>query len=366
MNRDYDYQATLAIAEQAAEWLEQVPTADAFEGEFFLQWFRQSPVHAREFFLAVRTAERLKHLDAQRLLDVQKLVDAARQNVAPLPLPIQPQAVPPRIVVRQHQIVRPWTLAAVIAFVALLVIATAALHTISGRSLSTAAGESQTLHLSDGSVLRAGPRTHATFAFTDRERVVRLLEGELIIYVVKDRSRPFYVKTDLATARAVGTAFAVRRYKAEPVVVTVQEGSVTVTRASSRGDSAERPSVESEVVSAGEQVRVTARTGPIEARQVDLGKELAWVTGKLQFTRETLSEAIREFNLRNETQIALLSPQVESRAVRGIFDVTDPWAFASSIAIGADLTLVEDQGGTMLLIENTAAAGRAPSEPRSQ
>jgi transmembrane sensor len=247
----------------------------------------------------------------------------------------------------------------------LLVIVAATLQTISGRPLATAAGESQTLHLSDGSVLRAGPRTHATFAFTDHERVVRLLEGELIIHVAKDSSRPFYVKTDLATARAVGTIFAVRRYNAEPVVVTVQEGSVRVTRTSSLENPQEQHSVESEMVSASEQVQVTARTGPMEARQVDLRKELAWVAGKLQFTKETLSEAIHEFNLRNETQIALLSPQAESRAVRGIFDVTDSRAFARSIAIGANLTLEESQGGSLLLIASAAAAGKAPPESRS-
>ena len=65
MNRDYE--ATLPVAEQAADWLERLPDADAREGEDFLRWLRQSPVHARELFLAVRTAERLKHLDRRRL-----------------------------------------------------------------------------------------------------------------------------------------------------------------------------------------------------------------------------------------------------------------------------------------------------------
>jgi transmembrane sensor len=265
MNRDNDYQATLAIAEQAADWLERLPTADADEGEFFLQWFRQSPVHAREFFLAVRTAERLKHLAPDRLLNVQKLVDVARQNVAQLPLPIQQVGVPIRLAARQRRNISLWNVAAVVGFVALLVMVTATLRGVSGNTISTAAGESKTLHMADGSVLRAGPRTHASIAFTDRERVVRLLGGELIIYVAKDSARPFYVRTDLVTARAVGTAFAVRRYEAEPVVVTVQEGSVRVTRTSRPADGNQRQSVDSADVSAGEQARVTSSAGPISA-----------------------------------------------------------------------------------------------------
>jgi transmembrane sensor len=361
MNRDY--QTTLSIAEQAAEWLERLSATNARQGEIFLQWFRQSPVHAREFFLAVRAAERLRHLDPEKMLDVHKFIELAKQNVAQLPA--SSQARENAAAGRAHRIVGRGKVAALVGFIALLVVATATLRSLSGDSLSTAAGETQTLHLVDGSVLQAGPGTKATFAFTDRERVVRLLHGELIVYVAKDSARPFYVETELAAARAVGTAFAIRQYDAEPVLVTVQEGSVSVSRTPSRANGQERQPPESAIVSAGEQILVTAAAGPLRARHVDLGKELAWATGKLRFTTETIAEAIHEFNLRNKAQISLLSPQAEVRPIRGVFDLTDPRAFASFIAANVNLTLVEDQGNTMLLVPNIATHSQAPSEVRN-
>jgi transmembrane sensor len=352
MNREY--LATLAIAEQAAEWLERLPTATAREGEPFLHWLRQSPVHAREFFLAVRTAERLKHLDSKRLLNVEPIIAAATQSATQIKPPIQTIELSGRAAVRQPRIVSRRTAAAILGFMALLVIVTATLHAVSSNSVTTAAGESRTFHLADGSVLRAGPRTQAKIAFTDRERVVQLLRGELIICVAKDSSRPLYVKTDLAAASAVGTAFAVRRYETQAVVVTVQEGSVSVSRAVRLADPDQPESAKSAIVSAGEQLRMTADGGSTEVRRVDLSKELAWVAGKLKFTNETLGEAIREFNLRNETQIALLSHRAEHRSIRGAFDAAEPRVFARSVAISANLTLVEDQNGTLLLVPSTA------------
>lgn len=183
MNKDY--QATLAIAEQAAEWLERLPTADVSGSAAFLRWFRQSPVHAREFFLAVRTAERLKHLDSQRLLDVHAFVAQTTQDVAQLITPSTSQAVPHGSAPRPRRVASRWTLAAAACFLAVLMIVTVTLRGAFGNSITTAAGESRTVYLADGSILRAGPRTLANVAFTEHDRRVHLLRGEVMVQVAK-------------------------------------------------------------------------------------------------------------------------------------------------------------------------------------
>jgi transmembrane sensor len=244
-------------------------------------------------------------------------------------------------------------------------IVTATLRAVSGNTISTTAGEWQTLHLADGSVLRAGPRTRATVTFSDHDRIVRLLQGEAMIHVEKDGSRPFYLETELATVRAVGTAFAVRRFESDRVVVTVQEGRVAVTRGSHFASRNQRRSAESATVSAGEQVRVTAQTVPLQVRRVDLRKELAWVAGELLLTTETIGDAVREFNLRNETQIKVLSPRTQRRSIRGVFEVAEPRVFALYIATSANLTFMEDQSGTLLLMPKHPPEGPALSEPRN-
>jgi len=363
MNRDYE--ATLPVAEQAADWLERLPDADAREGEDFLRWLRQSPVHARELFLAVRTAERLKHLDRRRLLNAGSFIALARQNVAQLPTPIPAQVLSPKSARRRRRISSRWTIAAAIGFLTLLMIVTAALRGVSGSSISTAAGESQAFHLADGSVLRAGPRTDVTVVFTIHDRIVRLRRGEIMIYVAKDSSRPLYLETEFVTARAVGTAFAVRRFERDTIVVTVQEGEVAVIRGSHSALLDQQRSRESVILSAGEQVRVTTDLAPLQVRHVDLHKELAWVAGKLVFTTETIENAVHEFNLRNEAQIELLSAEAMHRAIRGTFQATNPRAFALSVARSANLTLVEGRSGTLLLVPNLASPAQTAPAPAS-
>lgn len=358
MNKDH--LVTIVIAQQAAEWLERLPLASARENVAFMRWLRQSPMHAREFLLAVRTAQRLKHLDSKRLLDVSHFIALAKQYDAQPIAGIHSGVVPGPPSVQPHRISGPWAVAAAACFVVVLIVLAATLRAVSPTSIATAAGEFRTVHLADGSSLRAGPRTHATIAFTKHDRIVRLLAGELMIEVAKDRARPFYVETELATARAVGTAFAVRHFEEDTIVVTVQEGRVAVTRDSQFADGDRLRATELASVAAGEQVRVTTSAGPLQVRPVDLDKELAWITGKLQFTTETIGEAVREFNLRNEVQIKVLSPEIERRGVRGAFAVNKPRDFAVSVATSVGLTLVEDGTGTLLL-----APARPPSTSAS-
>ena len=250
MNKDH--LLTIVIAQQAADWLERLPMASARENAAFMRWLRQAPMHAREFFLAMRTAERLQHLDSKRLLEVRQLIALATQTDAQ---PIagnemwgEPRPRMPRI----SLIGGPWVLAAAVCFLVVLIVVGATLRPASGSSIVTGAGEFQTLHLEDGSSLRAGPRTRATVAFTQHDRIVRLLRGELMIEVAEDHTRPFYVETERATVRAVGTAFAVRHFQSDPVVVTVQEGRVAVTRASRLADQAQLQPADLATVSAGE------------------------------------------------------------------------------------------------------------------
>jgi len=78
-----------------------------------------------------------------------------------------------------------------------------------GPRLTTGPGEWQTKVLSDGSTLRLGPSTAILIEFTGTHRHIRLEQGEALFRVRPDSKRPFLVETELAIARAVGTAFAV-------------------------------------------------------------------------------------------------------------------------------------------------------------
>ena len=54
------YLEDVLLAEQAAEWLLQLPTADVRQRRHFVQWLKESPENVREMLLAMRCDELLR------------------------------------------------------------------------------------------------------------------------------------------------------------------------------------------------------------------------------------------------------------------------------------------------------------------
>ena len=75
----------------------------------------------------------------------------------------------------------------------------------------------QTLQLADGSTLTLNGISAANLHFDGQQRRIELLQGEILVEVAHDSTRPFVVQTPQGTLRALGTRFLVKR-----------EGDVTV------------------------------------------------------------------------------------------------------------------------------------------
>jgi transmembrane sensor len=72
-------------------------------------------------------------------------------------------------------------------------------------------------------------------------------------------------------------------------------------------------------------------TGARPKTNVNVERELAWANRKLQFDRQTIIEAVNEFNRRNRVQI-YIDPSLGSQQARGTFDADDPQSFADAVA----------------------------------
>jgi transmembrane sensor len=211
--------------------------------------------------------------------------------------------------------------------------------------VATDVAEHKELLLEDGTRIHLGAQTLVTTSFTEYARTVVLHRGEALFEVAKDRRRPFWVETDRAIARAVGTAFAVSRVDPDRTVVTVKEGVVAVARKTDRTLVTGSGSV---TLRAGEQVGISEAL-PLAVVKVDLQKALAWVEGWLQFDVETVAEAAHEFNLRNQVKIKILNPAVGQRPVRGTFEAAHPAAFAAYLQRRRVASVVNDTHGSLLL-----------------
>lgn len=61
------------LAEQAAEWLYRLETADLEEKTTFVRWLRQSPLHVREILIAAAWNDVLRGADPNHLRDIDAL-----------------------------------------------------------------------------------------------------------------------------------------------------------------------------------------------------------------------------------------------------------------------------------------------------
>lgn len=167
---------------------------------------------------------------------------------------------------------------------------------------STAAGEQRRVDLPDGSVALLNTDSAIDVAYSDRRRVVTLLQGEAWFEVRKDSERPFDVVAVQGRTTAVGTAFAVRD-DAGSASVTVTEGVVSVTSPDATAAASSDATV---LLEAGQQVTYLRGAAPGPVRSVDPSMPTAWRHGVIAIRDRPLAEALAEIGRYREGRILLL------------------------------------------------------------
>lgn len=97
--------------------------------------------------------------------------------------------------------------------------------------IATATGERQTLMLPDGSQLVLNTSSAVNIAFSDTERRIRLVTGEILVTTHPDPGpthRPFLVDTSVGVVHALGTRFSVRQLDVDTFRVAVFESAVEI------------------------------------------------------------------------------------------------------------------------------------------
>lgn len=207
-----------------------------------------------------------------------------------------------------------------------------------GRRITTEIGEIRHVPLEDGSLAVVNSGSHLRVSYNSSRRELSLSDGEAWFQVAKNRDRPFVVAAGPALARAVGTAFDVRR-GASRTEILVTEGTVEVWAADGRGAPVS--------VTAGHQA-IIAANGAIERRALApsaLDQRLAWREGKIILDNLPLWAAAQEFNRYHLVQLEV-DPAFSGRTMVGWFGTDDLEAFAqaASTIVGGRL---EHDGKTL-------------------
>jgi transmembrane sensor len=331
------------VVKEATEWLGAMKDeAEHFDRQEWVAWLKASPQHVRQFLFASAISQELGTYKPKQSIDVRQLVEDSR-NVLDWPDTAPPHSKGVRVVKRTE------LLKTVAAVAALILVSAAGLWGVlsSDKILSTAIGEQRAVRLADGSVIHLNTDSRVAIHFTDSARDVRLIRGEALFTVQRDRDRPFRVHTDSVTLQAIGTQFNVYRRtgekEARETIVSVIEGHVAVLASPAivrkNGDTAER-AIDTQtnststvshgraevltVLAAGEQARVPAE-GTLEHHRMDnVADATAWRQRQLVFLDTPLAQIAAEIG--RYTAVPKLDIQgeaVRARHVTAAFPADD-------------------------------------------
>ncbi len=187
----------------------------------------------------------------------------------------------------------------------------------------TDTGEIRRLPMSDGSVAAINTESAIRIDMTETQRRVDLVRGEVWFKVAKNKQRPFVVSAGEARVQAVGTAFSVRR-RDEGADVLVTEGTVKVWR---EGDT--QPPV---LLHAGDRTFI-ARGGIVANHAPEsIDNALAWRSGEIVLTGQSVAEAAAEYNRYNRIKIIVQNPELGAERLLGRFSTDDPEGFSLAVA----------------------------------
>lgn len=87
--------------------------------------------------------------------------------------------------------------------------------------------QSNNINLSDDSQISLSPLSAVNIHYTNEQRAIELVSGQVMVDVTKDSNRPLIINSKYGSARALGTQFSVSNYD-EYSQVSVYESSVEV------------------------------------------------------------------------------------------------------------------------------------------
>lgn len=182
----------------------------------------------------------------------------------------------------------------------------------------TGMGQREVLILADGSELRLNAQSAANVDFDRQRRVLRLLDGEVIVKLAKDPGRPFFVETAQARINVLGSRVLVREREGQGHVAALN-GPVDIA-----ARNGERLQLEN-----GHEVSYDAFSFGLVG--LSRSSATAWVDGLLELRDTPLSqviEAIRPYR----RGVLRLDPAVADIRVSGLFHLDRPDQILDTLA----------------------------------
>jgi transmembrane sensor len=283
--------------EQAVAWVIRLTSGDtsAAERAAFELWRNESPTHEAAFS------------EARKLW-------SGLGDILPAPVIVAGVASESKPPAPTRRRLRPNSIVALAASIALLVGIGAKYMTNWRYDHVTAPGQREVVALADGSRVQLSSDSAIDIRYSADVRQVRLVRGEAYFDVVHDARRPFVVDAGDDAVHDIGTAFSVR-LEGDGVVVVVERGAVEVT-----GGAAPV------LLAPNQRVRYgKGRNAGVEP--ANIVEDLAWTSGRLVLEDRSLREVVDELNRYFASSVVLLGGEIGAQRINAVVDLDhiDAW-----------------------------------------
>ena len=174
----------------------------------------------------------------------------------------------------------------------------------------TATGEQRTVRLADGTLLNLNTHSAVDVRFDEKQRLIVLQEGEILIETAHGDTRPFIVETREGSMRALGTRFLVKREEQGTRLSVLQSAVAAHTQSNP----------EEQVLREGQQVLLRSDgLGSVVA--LTPGAD-AWTRGMLVVENARLSDLVHELGRYRHGHLGV-APEVADLRITGSFPLHD-------------------------------------------
>lgn len=210
----------------------------------------------------------------------------------------------------------------------------AAITATASNVYETVIGKQSTHELSDGTTIVLNTNTLVSVNYTESNRLVTLVRGEMHVSVAHDPSRPLSVIVSDRIFQAVGTEFNLEIKSDQNIELIVTDGLVMVGISDSPINQLvmNTPLVLkplSTLVAAGQEVTIDASSVDLASPEADVVEsenisiKLSWREGNLIFRGESLEEAVSEVGRYTAVEFVFLDEESKKVRVAGLFKAGD-------------------------------------------
>jgi len=193
------------------------------------------------------------------------------------------------------------------------------------------------LLLPDGSLLALDAKSKINIEFYKNERIVELLEGQVLFDIKRDEKRPFIITSGSTQIQVLGTSFEVKK-SADFTRVRVSSGKVKVSYVYNENKA---PRILS-LLTKGDEITVDSLGKVVLLSSLDVNNIALWKNNKIFFDNASIKDAVNELS-KYITKKIEVEDKIASLVITGKFFLDKPNKFFEAISSIHPLIINEEK-----------------------